>query len=122
MPEMFSVTALIMGRVRRGCRSDDRREILRRITWLCRWTCFPGSTGWRPIAFLQDGDIITIDSVTQDIRFDVTNEELEQRRMDWVKPPQKYTTGVLAKYAKLLLRFPRGGDGFGSLVWRMFIT
>ena len=55
-----------------------------------------------PIALLHDGDIITIDSVTQDIRFDVTNEELEQRRMNWVRPPQKYTTGVLAKYAKLV--------------------
>ena len=103
MPEMLSVTAMIIGK---GLGSD--------VALMTDGRFSGGSHGFvvghvspeaqvgGPIALLHDGDIITIDSVTQDIRFDVTNEELEQRRMDWVKPPQKYTTGVLAKYAKLV--------------------
>jgi dihydroxy-acid dehydratase len=61
-----------------------------------------------PIALLHEGDIVTIDSVTQEISFQVTQEELEKRSKDWTQPPLKYTTGVLAKYAKLVSSASKG--------------
>ncbi len=52
-----------------------------------------------PIGLLQEGDTVTIDTIAQTISIDdVTDEELEERRKDWVAPPM-YTKGVLGKYA-----------------------
>jgi dihydroxy-acid dehydratase len=55
-----------------------------------------------PIALIQDGDIITIDSETQELSFAVSNEELEERRKMWKQPPLRYSRGVLYKYARLV--------------------
>jgi dihydroxy-acid dehydratase len=61
-----------------------------------------------PIAFLQDGDIITIDSVTQELSMDVSDEELANRKKGWVEPPLRYRRGVLYKYAKLVSSASKG--------------
>jgi len=52
-----------------------------------------------PIAFVRDGDIITIDVAKK--RLDV-DANLEERRAQWKPPASRYTTGVMAKYAKLV--------------------
>lgn len=52
-----------------------------------------------PIAFLRDGDVITIDVRAR--RLDV-QADLGQRRNIWKPPVPRYTTGVMAKYAKLV--------------------
>jgi dihydroxy-acid dehydratase len=52
-----------------------------------------------PIAFVRDGDIITIDVAKK--RLDV-DANLEERRAQWKPPAPRYTTGVMAKYAKLV--------------------
>ncbi len=53
-----------------------------------------------PIAFVKDGDVITIDAVKNTIDFEISEEELEQRRVSWVQPELKPKRGVLYKYAK----------------------
>src|SRR5690625_3052444 len=49
-----------------------------------------------PIAHLQEGDLVTIDSVAQSLSMDVSEEELEQRSASWEAPPA-HPRGVLAK-------------------------
>ncbi|MBD1808982.1 dihydroxy-acid dehydratase [Microcoleus sp. FACHB-SPT15] len=54
------------------------------------------------IALVQEGDTITIDSPARLLQLHVSDEELEQRRANWKPLKPRYTTGVLAKYAKLV--------------------
>lgn len=61
-----------------------------------------------PIAFLQDGDIITIDSETRQLSVNVTEEQFAGRRQGWQEPPLRYTRGVLSKYAKLVSSASKG--------------
>src|SRR5699024_10331675 len=51
-----------------------------------------------PIAFLKEGDMVTIDSDQREISMDVSEEELERRKEGWIAPTL-YTKGVLGKYA-----------------------
>jgi len=53
-----------------------------------------------PIALVRDGDPITIDADHNLLRIDVPDDELARRRAAWSPPPPRYTTGVLAKYAR----------------------
>jgi dihydroxy-acid dehydratase len=54
------------------------------------------------IAFVQEGDLITIDAALRLLQVHVSDQELEQRRTQWQPPKPRYTKGVLAKYAKLV--------------------
>jgi len=54
------------------------------------------------IGLVQEGDTITIDAHARLLQLNVSDEELEQRRANWQPPKPRYTTGVLAKYAKLV--------------------
>ena len=54
------------------------------------------------IALVQDGDPITIDADRRVLQLEVADGELARRRKAWTPPPAKYTTGVLAKYTKLV--------------------
>jgi dihydroxy-acid dehydratase len=55
-----------------------------------------------PIALLREGDAVTIDAVKRLLEVKLDPAELERRRKAWSPPPPRYTTGVLAKYAKLV--------------------
>jgi dihydroxy-acid dehydratase len=55
-----------------------------------------------PIALLREGDAITIDAVKRLLEVNLDPAELERRRKAWSPPAPRYTTGVLAKYAKLV--------------------
>jgi dihydroxy-acid dehydratase len=59
----------------------------------------PEAANGGPIAFVRDGDVITIDVRAK--RLDV-QANLAERRGEWKPPAPKYTTGVMAKYAKLV--------------------
>ncbi|HSD07716.1 dihydroxy-acid dehydratase [Flavobacterium sp.] len=52
------------------------------------------------IAFVENGDIITIDAVKNTIDLKISEEEFAKRRANWVQPPLKATKGVLLKYAR----------------------
>ena len=54
------------------------------------------------IALVKEGDMITIDAPARSLHLHLSDEELEQRRASWVPLKPRYTTGVLAKYAKLV--------------------
>jgi dihydroxy-acid dehydratase len=54
------------------------------------------------LALVQEGDSITIDAERRLLQLNVADEELARRRTQWLPPSPKYTSGVLAKYAKLV--------------------
>jgi len=54
------------------------------------------------LALVEEGDPITIDAERRVLQLDVSDAELKQRRARWKAPAPRYTTGVLAKYAKLV--------------------
>ncbi|GAA3512019.1 dihydroxy-acid dehydratase [Aquimarina addita] len=51
------------------------------------------------IGLVEDGDVITIDAETNSITVAIEEEEIKRRKASWVKPPLKFTKGVLYKYA-----------------------
>ena len=55
-----------------------------------------------PIALLEEGDIITLDIPGRRLDAKLSEEEFSDRRAAWRPIEPKYTTGVLAKYAKLV--------------------
>ena len=55
-----------------------------------------------PIGLLKEGDIVTLDIPNRQLNARLTEEEFADRRAAWQPIPSKYTTGVLAKYAKLV--------------------
>jgi dihydroxy-acid dehydratase len=61
----------------------------------------PEAVDGGPIAFVHDGDRIVIDAVEHTIDLLVDPAELAQRKADWKVPDPRYTSGFLAKYARL---------------------
>ena len=54
-----------------------------------------------PIALVREGDEITLDIPARQLNVKLTEEEFTDRRANWTPNPPNYTTGALAKYAKL---------------------
>jgi dihydroxy-acid dehydratase len=61
-----------------------------------------------PIAFLRDGDRIRLDVANQTLDVVVDAAEFDARKTGFTPPPPRYTTGVLAKYRKLVGSAARG--------------
>jgi dihydroxy-acid dehydratase len=61
----------------------------------------PEAVDGGPIAFVRDGDRIVIDATAHTIELMVDAAELRAREADWKLPEPRYTSGFLAKYAKL---------------------
>jgi dihydroxy-acid dehydratase len=103
MPEMLTPTSAIMGA---GLGNDiamitDGRFsggshgfIIGHIT--------PEAQDGGPIALVRDGDHIVIDAATCALRVDLSDQELAARRTAWKPPAPKATSGVLAKYVRLV--------------------
>jgi dihydroxy-acid dehydratase len=68
----------------------------------------PEAVDGGPIALVRDGDRIVIDAGEHTIDVDVPAAELEARRSDLKMPEPLYTSGFLAKYAKLAQGAERG--------------
>jgi dihydroxy-acid dehydratase len=60
------------------------------------------------LALVTEGDTITIDAEQRLLQVDLDDAEIERRRATWVRPTRRYTSGVLAKYAKLVTSAARG--------------
>jgi dihydroxy-acid dehydratase len=71
-------------------------------TGLCVGHVAPEAVDAGPIAFVKDGDMITLDVANKLLEVEVDPEELEARKVGWEPLPSKYTKGVLAKYRKLV--------------------
>ena len=52
-----------------------------------------------PIAIVQTGDRISIDAETNEVKIELSDEEITARLAKWQKPTARYTRGVLAKFA-----------------------
>lgn len=53
-----------------------------------------------PIGLIRNGDMITINAETRLLEVDLSKEEMQQRRRDWVMPAYKASRGTLFKYIK----------------------
>ena len=54
------------------------------------------------IALIENGDIIEIDIPNRTLNVKLSDEELAERRKNWVCPPPKVKSGYLARYAALV--------------------
>ncbi len=61
-----------------------------------------------PLALVREGDAITIDAAHRELRITVAERELAARRAAWQAPAPRYTSGVLAKYARLVSSSSQG--------------
>ena len=51
------------------------------------------------IAFINEGDSITIDAKQLLLQLNISDDELAERKKDWQAPPPRYNRGVQAKFA-----------------------
>jgi dihydroxy-acid dehydratase len=103
MPEMLAISAIVIG-----------KGLNEKVALLTDGRFSGGTHGFvvghispeaqvgGPIALLQEGDIITINSEEKELSFAVSDEELKERRENWNQPPLAYSQGVLYKYARLV--------------------
>ena len=102
MREMLSTTSLIMGR---GMDEDVALVTDGRFSGATHGPCIghvsPEAADGGPIAFVQDGDEITIDIHNRKLEINVSAEEFERRKEGW-KPLVKPRLKALAKYATLV--------------------
>jgi dihydroxy-acid dehydratase len=68
----------------------------------------PEAVDGGPICLVADGDRIVIDAEARTIDLLVEPATLAARRAGWKLPDPRYTTGVLAKYARLVTGAERG--------------
>jgi dihydroxy-acid dehydratase len=109
MREMLAVTGAMKGTGRGGdCALLTDGRFSGGTHGLCIGHVAPEAVDGGPIAFVVDGDRIVIDVPTRTIELLVDADELARRRPGWKLPEPRYTTGVLAKYAKLVTGAERG--------------
>jgi dihydroxy-acid dehydratase len=60
------------------------------------------------IAFVKEGDSITIDAKKRLIQLNVPEREIAKRRKSWKRPKPRYVSGVLAKYINAVSTASRG--------------
>jgi len=66
-----------------------------------------------PIAFLKEGDIVTVDVEANRLDMDVAPEVLAERKAAWKAPPPRYSVGVFAKYCQLVSSASEGATTSG---------
>jgi dihydroxy-acid dehydratase len=109
MREMLAVTGAMKGAGRGGdCALLTDGRFSGGTHGFCIGHVAPEAVDGGPIAFVADGDRIVIDVPALTIELHVGAEELSRRRAAWKLPEPRYTTGVLAKYAKLVTGAERG--------------
>jgi dihydroxy-acid dehydratase len=61
-----------------------------------------------PIGLIKEGDIIEIDIPNNKLAVQLSDEELAERKKDWVEPAPRFTTGWLSRYAKMATNASNG--------------
>jgi dihydroxy-acid dehydratase len=102
MREMLAVTGAMKG----AGRGDDAALITDgRFSGGTQGFCVghvaPEAVDGGPIAFVAEGDRIVIDAVAHTLELLVDDAELKRRKGEWKLPEPRYTSGFLAKYARL---------------------
>ncbi|QYN21967.1 dihydroxy-acid dehydratase [Amycolatopsis sp. DSM 110486] len=103
MREMLAITAAIKGA---GLGKDVLLLTDGRFsggtTGLCVGHVAPEAADGGPIAFVRDGDPVSLNVATGMLDLGVDAAELATRRAGWTPLPARYTRGVLAKYSRLV--------------------
>jgi dihydroxy-acid dehydratase len=103
MREMLAVTAAIVGA---GLGESVALVTDGRFSGATRGFCIghvaPEASHGGPIAAVRDGDIVSIDVAGRVLNVELSADELQARLRGWTAPPPRYTSGVLAKYARLV--------------------
>jgi dihydroxy-acid dehydratase len=68
----------------------------------------PEAAAGGPIAAVRDGDTISFDLPARTLRLDVGAAEIAARLTEWRALPPRFTTGVMAKYARLVSSAAQG--------------
>jgi dihydroxy-acid dehydratase len=109
MPEMLAVTAALTGS---GRGADCALVTDGRFSGGTRGFCIghvaPEAAVGGPIALARDGDRVIIDVDTNSVNLVVDAEELDRRRAEWKPTAPRYTSGVLAKFARLVTGADKG--------------
>jgi dihydroxy-acid dehydratase len=109
MREMLAVTGAMKGAGRGGdCALLTDGRFSGGTHGFCIGHVAPEAVDGGPIALVRDGDPIVIDVTTRTVDLIVDDAELERRRAELKHPEPRYTTGVLAKYARLAQGAERG--------------
>ena len=109
MREMLAVTGAMKGAGRGGdCALVTDGRFSGGTHGFCVGHVAPEAVDGGPIAFVADGDRIVIDVPSKRIDLAVDDAELARRRTQWKLPEPRYTSGVLAKYARLVTGAERG--------------
>jgi len=100
MQEMLAPTANIMGR---GLGESVALVTDGRFSGATRGACIghvsPEAAAGGPIAFVQPGDIISIDIPNRKLDLEIPLAEFEKRQAAWKRPKAKIDYGYLARYA-----------------------
>ena len=68
----------------------------------------PEATKGGPIAVVRNGDTITFDVPNRRLDVQISPDEMDARLKQWTVPSPKYTSGVLAKYARAVSSASKG--------------
>jgi len=103
MREMLAVTGAIVGA---GLGESVALVTDGRFSGATRGFCIghiaPEAARGGPIAAVRDGDIIAIDAAARTLNLEVPDAEIQNRLAAWTAPQPRYTTGVMAKYARMV--------------------
>lgn len=109
MREMLAVTGAMKGAGRGAdCALVTDGRFSGGTHGFCVGHVAPEAADGGPIALVEDGDTIVFDVPARRAELHVDPGELERRRKRWVPPAARYTSGVLAKYARLVAGADRG--------------
>jgi dihydroxy-acid dehydratase len=61
-----------------------------------------------PIAAVQNGDVINMDITNRRLDVELSDQDIQTRLKKWTPPQPRYTSGVMAKYAKLVSSASQG--------------
>ncbi len=109
MREMLAVTGAMKGAGRGGdCALITDGRFSGGTHGFCIGHVTPEAVDGGPIAFVADGDRVTIDVPSRKVDMDVSASDIAARRQNWKLPEPRYTHGVLAKYARLVTGAEKG--------------
>ena len=110
MQEMLAPTSYIMGR---GLGESVALITDGRFSGGTHGACIghisPEAANGGLIAYVEEGDSISIDIPNRSITLNVPDEVIAERKAKFVPPPPKATKGYLAKYAALATSADTGG-------------
>ncbi len=109
MPEMLSPTSAIVGM---GLGKDVALITDGRFSGGTQGAAIghisPEAAEGGTIALVQEGDMIEIDIPARKLNLDVSDEELNKRKSNWMPKEQKIKTGYLGRYARMVSSGAKG--------------